>query len=74
LSGRGKHRRIFLSIVAAPLNSALGFKEENQMCTQNIRQLLMDLQSISDFSLEQGLQDIAVNIDDGKFSNALVAF
>jgi hypothetical protein len=44
------------------------------MSIQNITQLLMDLQSISDSSLEQGLQGIAVNIDDDKFHNAFSAY
>lgn len=34
----------------------------------------MDLQSVSDSSLEQGLQDISFNINDNKFSNGFSAY
>lgn len=44
------------------------------MSTQNIKQLLNDLQSVSDSTLEKGLRTISINIDENRFHNAFSTY
>lgn len=44
------------------------------MSTQNITQLLMDLQSVSDSMLEKELANIRIHINSSKFHNAFSAY